>query len=313
MRTPSTKVSLILFVTVLIVVGTILLNISYQDEGVANKEELKLTVGVNLESNLSDDNDGDGLLNWEEALWSTDPNVADTDGDGIDDGDEVNTNRNPLNPGPNDENHDLAAEIIEELESIPLDEDSLTNRIGRNFIESYFTLRNQEGLTPEAKEQLVEMVVQQTLNEVTIDDARYSENQFIIFDSSDKEKLAEYGNKMFNIMFLNLNPFEEATTTNNYDGVSEILYSMSQEFLFTEVPDSIISTHTELTNNYLVLSQSVSGAEKDQTDPILASTSLYLYASVQEKIDILTEDIALFLNQSGIIYKDGEFNIESND
>ncbi|QCX00925.1 DUF11 domain-containing protein [Aggregatimonas sangjinii] len=40
---------------------------------------------------VTDDCDNDGLTNGEEATAGTDPNVADSDGDGIDDGQEVNT------------------------------------------------------------------------------------------------------------------------------------------------------------------------------------------------------------------------------
>ena len=31
------------------------------------------------------DNDGDGLQNWEETMYGTDPDNADTDGDGLSD------------------------------------------------------------------------------------------------------------------------------------------------------------------------------------------------------------------------------------
>ncbi|MEX0931495.1 MAG: hypothetical protein WDZ88_01970 [Candidatus Paceibacterota bacterium] len=48
------------------------------------------------------DTDMDGLADWEEKLWNTDPKNPDTDGDGTSDGDEVFTGRNPLKPGPND-------------------------------------------------------------------------------------------------------------------------------------------------------------------------------------------------------------------
>jgi thrombospondin type 3 repeat protein/H-type lectin domain-containing protein len=45
------------------------------------------------------DEDSDGLSNLEEFLNGSDPCVSDTDGDGLDDGDEVNTsNTNPANP-----------------------------------------------------------------------------------------------------------------------------------------------------------------------------------------------------------------------
>ena len=47
----------------------------------------------------TNDCDNDGLTNAEEAVEGTDPLVADTDGDGINDGDEVNdTDSDPLNP-----------------------------------------------------------------------------------------------------------------------------------------------------------------------------------------------------------------------
>lgn len=52
---------------------------------------------------LLQDVDGDGLKEWEEALWKTDPLNPDTDGDRSLDGDETTHNRNPLKRGPADE------------------------------------------------------------------------------------------------------------------------------------------------------------------------------------------------------------------
>lgn len=48
------------------------------------------------------DSDSDGLQDWEEKLWKTDPNNPDSDKDGANDGDEIAQNRNPLKKGPND-------------------------------------------------------------------------------------------------------------------------------------------------------------------------------------------------------------------
>jgi parallel beta-helix repeat protein len=44
------------------------------------------------------DNDNDGLLNWNEYDWRTDPNEPDTDKDGFSDGVEVDFKSDPLNP-----------------------------------------------------------------------------------------------------------------------------------------------------------------------------------------------------------------------
>lgn len=46
-------------------------------------------VDTAYEDQIINDADGDGLLDWEELLWGTNPLKADTDGNGISDGDEV--------------------------------------------------------------------------------------------------------------------------------------------------------------------------------------------------------------------------------
>lgn len=48
------------------------------------------------------DRDQDGLFDWEEALWGTDPDKRDTDGDGVSDGEETKSGRSPLTPGPDE-------------------------------------------------------------------------------------------------------------------------------------------------------------------------------------------------------------------
>ncbi len=48
------------------------------------------------------DTDNDGLINASEAVWGTDPNNPDTDGDGFADGEEVENNHNPTVAGPDD-------------------------------------------------------------------------------------------------------------------------------------------------------------------------------------------------------------------
>ena len=48
---------------------------------------------------LSEDTDGDGLSDAEEARYGADPNNPDTDGDGFSDGEEVRNGYNPAGPG----------------------------------------------------------------------------------------------------------------------------------------------------------------------------------------------------------------------
>ncbi len=48
------------------------------------------------------DSDNDGLKDWQEDLYKTDPNNQDTDGDGYIDGEEINSGHNPLVKAPGD-------------------------------------------------------------------------------------------------------------------------------------------------------------------------------------------------------------------
>jgi hypothetical protein len=53
-------------------------------------------------ANPQGDDDGDALNNGDEAIWGTDPNNQDTDGDGYRDGQEVTARYHPRIPSPGD-------------------------------------------------------------------------------------------------------------------------------------------------------------------------------------------------------------------
>ena len=71
------------------------------------------------------DIDQDGLFDYEEPLYGTDPLNPDTDGDGFLDGEEISSNRNPLIKGPNDELKKNLTQRISELTLSGLTEGSL--------------------------------------------------------------------------------------------------------------------------------------------------------------------------------------------
>ncbi|MFT5404169.1 MAG: hypothetical protein ACI9DF_003012, partial [Verrucomicrobiales bacterium] len=78
-----------------------------------------------LLANPEDDADGDGLSNLTEFSLSTEPLVADTDGDGLTDGDEVNAVP-PLNPTNKDSDRKALSDgdEIAIYKTDPTDEDS---------------------------------------------------------------------------------------------------------------------------------------------------------------------------------------------
>lgn len=96
----------------------------------------QLVAGILKESSEKDD-DKDGLLNWEEVLWNTDPKNPDTDKDSTKDGDEVKTNRNPTKAGPDDKLTDLTDELktkaVVQVES----DTTRTGKISRELFSNY--------------------------------------------------------------------------------------------------------------------------------------------------------------------------------
>lgn len=60
------------------------------------------TIGQMISENSSIDDDHDGISNWEESIYGTNPHNPDTDGDGYLDGEEVLSGHDPLKKGPDD-------------------------------------------------------------------------------------------------------------------------------------------------------------------------------------------------------------------
>src|ERR1035437_1193625 len=93
---PSKNFLIALSVAVAIIIITVIINYSKSNTTKYNNDNL---VTSNASSSvLTIDSDSDGLPDWKEVLYGTDPHKADTDGDGTPDGEEIALGRDPLKP-----------------------------------------------------------------------------------------------------------------------------------------------------------------------------------------------------------------------
>ena len=83
----------------LILTASLLLAVFVLPELFPPKKEVA-KAGVKTPNPLLQDSDNDGLQNWEEELYKTDPINPDSDGDGASDGEEIKVGRNPALAGP---------------------------------------------------------------------------------------------------------------------------------------------------------------------------------------------------------------------
>src|SRR3989338_4813425 len=140
---------------------------------------------------LDKDSDNDGLKDWEEILWKTDPRNSDTDKDGTPDGEEVKQNRGPSKPGPDDEfPADSSKLSLEQQEN-----ETLTQKVGREFIVQYLTMRGLENLGAGQKESLVNSMLEK-LSAPT--ENKYSQKDVKISADNSPENIKNYVNNLAN-------------------------------------------------------------------------------------------------------------------
>lgn len=258
------------------------------------------------DGNSQEDNDNDGLKNWEEDLWRTDKNNSDTDGDGTNDGQEVKDNRNPLKPGPED-----TMEIKFFAPSVSTENLSETEKISRRFFAEYLTLKQSGGLTEEKKSELINSFLSGI--GTSADYKTYKISDIKISGDNSVEAIKKYGDNM-EIILSNFDGF----TKNELDIINEALdadfpekldelveyanaYGKSAgELLKIECPYHYSQYHIDLINNFMATEYAVLEMKKIFEDPLLAMAGLKFYFEQAEKIKNIFSAMAAEFYKSGV-------------
>lgn len=222
------------------------------------------------------DSDGDGLADWEEVLWKTDPLLKDTDGNGITDGDEVKQKKEELTKT----NSELASNISDQ---------TLTNTdyIARDL---YTTLRAnsiQGIVTENAIDYLSELgsdrikgvfnptiYTKDDIKIVTEDPASYNSYLNLINNVAT--------NYPFDIEFAStyLETLNNLETFEGQQKIAEIkteTHTIHDLLKNAAVPTSATIPHLELLNAYSSLDEITKNLIDFEQDPVLAVSSFAAY------------------------------------
>lgn len=279
-------------------------------------QETQKTVGefsvLDTTSQTTLDSDNDGLQDWEEVLWGTDPFNSDTDNDGTTDGAEIAVGRNPLIAGPNDILSNEAPYKKSGVGEIILSE---TDRASRTFFEKYLTLRQSgSNLDEETRTALVNEAVEDIFGE-TRSAQIYDESNITIVTTSDGS-LQNYGNSIIAIInsYAEQNPeneiilFEEVLRTQNEKSLKELVDSsvmyekISKDFITVSVPEELVSIHLDLIEGYLTLSRSLQHMSKIFEDPVLGASGFKEYMETLEQLGGLTLFLKNHFNKKSISF-----------
>ena len=147
---PSKKFLIALTITVVLIL--VALGINYwKTNTISNSKNNLIAIASTTAPSIETDSDNDGLPDWKEALYGTDPHNPDTDGDGTNDGDEIAQGRDPLkaNTAPKGQkpNDYISPEVIAKNKQIVDDYQALseTDKFSRNLISNIIAAQPQNG------------------------------------------------------------------------------------------------------------------------------------------------------------------------
>ncbi|MBU4579975.1 thrombospondin type 3 repeat-containing protein [Patescibacteria group bacterium] len=269
-------------------------------------------------NNKNRDSDNDGLADWEETTWKTDPCRPDTDADGYFDGEEVNSGYDPTKPAPNDEldgqekteprvlpsnltqalSRILSEKIIKEkMESVSDISDILdssliatSNQIVDSAIQKIITQARQEFSLPNildeeiviSPDNTVEAIQSYARKIVETIDLRVGENninQGGVFESEGQMFYYAVQTKDFNEIDKNIKFYKE---------VSEDMKQIS-------VPSDLIDIHKEQIGIFQVMSSIFKAIKEIDSDPLKTNLALEQYELTFELLSQTFQKLANYI------------------
>jgi len=300
---PSRKIVLFSGVLAILLVGLFLIfnfkngNILYKPLNNNFSSGLFLS-NIEIKNKSKIDSDFDGLKDWEEGLWKTDPNNFDTDGDGTSDGDEVKQNRNPLVKGPDDyltNNSFFENNINQNI----IKKTTETDQIAKDLIKGFIGLKQSDYLNSDNQEKLINSITEKRFNSVDYFSKKYDlSNLNIVVDSIENQE--SYFNNIRNLLLktsdlvddtIVLGEFIMKNKNGDVDDLNkslEIYKSIQTDLIKMDVIKKVSLIHVEVINIMSDIINNVTKMKYFYKDPVGAVVGL---KKSQESKDLLVKKL----------------------
>lgn len=243
---PSKKFSKILIIVVII--GLVFFFVA-RSNNIRKTKATKQTLMLTPEQIIEGDRDNDGLRDWEEALWGTNPDNADSDGNGVNDLSEIEVKRQEI---AKQQGIDLTEEQGELNE---------TDMFSRDIFASIISLKEKGALNTETIKGLANAAEQSfasnmdLANTAELSDLAIQKEDTIVQQKAYLKKIdtlmVKYQDKGVNSEY---KVFSEYTLSDNKNlliklsEVGVIYEQLSAELIKTPVPSSYSKTHLDFIN-----------------------------------------------------------------
>ncbi|MBP6856211.1 MAG: hypothetical protein KBC42_02275 [Candidatus Pacebacteria bacterium] len=296
---PSKKFTIILSVCLVAGLGYFLVSKSGFSAKASNK---KTTLVLTPEQIIDGDRDGDGVRDWEESLWGTNPDLKDSNDDGIDDLSDIESRRKKLSI----ENADNLNATDEELNE--------TDIFSRDIFASIMSLKEKGALNEASIKSLAEITEKSFSNNTAI--ANIVELSDIKKTSTDTlEQRKVYLKKIDSLLtsyeerglgkeftvFAEYYENAETTSLATLMPISTTYENMSKELALIETPQPMLILHRDFINNTHKLSVAIKNISQIDTNGILGATGFSQYKEQSTEFTRIIRVYAELLAQHDIL------------
>lgn len=277
---------------------------------ITEEEQEKISLGT-------EDPDNDGLSNWEEALWGTNPNIADSDGDGTLDGIEIAARRNPLVNADDD--------ALNTYPIVPSDEaagegtGTRSDAVSRTFMSHLYHIGTQGNPSIDDIAVLEDIITNEVVQNIPY--AAHTQDDITIDTSGDVEELLRtYANTLASslLAYDELGaPYEitlitDAIESGNLSGLSELdrfivfFTDMHDTLHALPVPSALANTHLEIINTLYAIHTSLTYVHDMHTDTVIGLTGLTTYHTSLTRMELAVQSLTTILSEASITFTEDE-------
>lgn len=239
------------------------------------------------------DSDGDGLSDWEEVLWGTDPHNPDTDGDGISDKDQVFAASRSLSLTELDAETAKATPGVEQKNSDT--PPTSTNVLAKELFASYmYSLKSSTNLTPEEQEKMINDAIGSVAPMLTPPTYSKSEVESV---PATPESRARYTADVREIIYAMVTGTDDedtaflALTQGDQEWAIGVLSQMAHVYgTYTNklrslpVPDDITDVHVYLVQALLKYTFAIEGFTFINSDPMRTAASVNSFEFIRGEL-----------------------------
>ncbi len=281
---------------------------------VAPLDETLQAATIQALNEVGTDGDKDGLSDWEERLWGTDPTNPDTDGDKTSDGEETKIKRDPTKAGPND---NVAPELTNTPPSTATSTLFTQGSFAQAYAEIYTKLSAGETLSDSQKEELAKRLIADISGNPILQERKAVTISELNLTTEAAQSAYEAYKQGFLAAIKATSPKEpeneaellaRAIQTKNkadFEKIAEIGKSheaLAKALIQLVTPSAIALTHLEVINSLYNISLADAGMARAETDPMTAIAALQRYVAGTKRLSLATSALSEEFKKAGFVF-----------